>query len=64
MDQATDLLKRMDWHVSEWKDRDDARHVFLGCYRLMTGGMVKAIKDEVFYDRQWITELLHRFAGY
>ncbi|WP_116108904.1 DUF5995 family protein [Lewinella sp. IMCC34191] len=64
MDQQTDILQRMDGRVNEWKSTGDARHVFLGCYRMMTGGMLEAIDANVFHDREWISELLHRFAGY
>ncbi|MGB3799016.1 MAG: DUF5995 family protein [Lewinella sp.] len=64
MNEYTDILQRMEGRVNEWKSTGDARHVFLGCYRMMTAGMLEAIDGDVFHDREWISELLHRFAGY
>ena len=59
-----DILHRMDELIDGWKARSDARHVFLTCYRLMTANMLEAIEAGKFHDREWITDLLHRFAGY
>ncbi len=54
----------MDHLVDGWKESRDARYVFLGCYRMMTAGMLEAADRDTFHDRAWITELLHHFAGY
>lgn len=64
MEPSPDILHRMDGLIADWKARRDTRYVFLACYRLMTANMIEAIADGRFHDREWITELLQRFAGY
>ncbi len=60
----TDILQRMETRISDWKSREDQRHVFLSCYRLMTGNMLEAIDRGGFQDRRWVSDLLHHFADY
>ncbi|PPK87079.1 hypothetical protein CLV84_0012 [Neolewinella xylanilytica] len=64
MTAQPDILERMDRLIEEWQGKQDARHVFLGCYRLMTANMLEAIDAGDFHDRAWITRLLHHFGGY
>lgn len=64
MTPSPDILHRMDGLIADWKERRDTRYVFLACYRLMTANMMEAIEAGRFHDREWISELLHRFAGY
>lgn len=42
----------------------DNRTIFLYCYSMMTGNMLKSIEQNKFYDNEWVNQLLHRFAEY
>lgn len=59
-----EVLLRMDRQITDWQSTGDRRHIFLSCYRLMTGNMLKAIEDGQFYDAEWVNRLLHRFSDY
>lgn len=63
MKQA-DVLERMDRYLAQWREADDARHVFLSCYRMMTARMLLAIDERAFQDPEWVRELLEHFANY
>lgn len=56
--------KQMDSLIDEWQRRQDRRVDFLRCYRLMTGNMQLAIKQDEFHDGPWVQQLLDRFADY
>ncbi len=58
------MLERMDEHIISWQERNDQRHVFLSCYRMMTANMLQAIEEDNFHDREWVAKLLHHFADY
>lgn len=50
--------------VEQWEACQDARAIFLGCYRLMTLNMLKALQEGEFQDSLWVDQLLHHFANY
>lgn len=50
MKQA-DVLERMDRYLAQWREADDARHVSLSCYRMMTARMLLAIDERACQDR-------------
>jgi hypothetical protein len=54
----------MQAQVSAWEKTADRRTIFLSCYMLMTGNMLKALEKGEFNDTRWVSELLHRFADY
>lgn len=54
----------MQARLRVWDDNGDGKSVFLSCYHLMTGNMVKAITQGEFADQAWVDGLLRRFAGY
>lgn len=58
------LLIQMTSQADAWEKSGDHRFVFLRCYSLMTGNMLKGIADGRFNDTGWVAHLLHRFAGY
>lgn len=58
------VLDLMQQHITFWEKSRDKRHIFLGCYRMMTANMIKALDEGVFMDQQWVDTLLHRFADY
>jgi hypothetical protein len=58
------IIQTMQGLINEWETRDDARLIFLSCYRLMTANVLAAIEEQEFHDPVWATELLHRFASY
>lgn len=58
------VLDRMEVKIREWEGNNDPRSIFLSCYRMMTGNMLKGIEEGRFHDRDWVTTLLHRFADY
>lgn len=58
------MLDRMEVKIREWEGNNDPRSIFLSCYRLMTGNMLKGIEQGRFHDREWVMTLLHRFADY
>lgn len=57
----TDKMYRI---AQDWDAQDDARAIFLHCYRLMTSNMLVAIDQQRFHDNDWVDKLLHRFAEY
>ena len=59
-----DIIERMQEQVDHWKAAGDARAIFLECYTLMTGNMLRAIDDGRFHDNRWARSLLLRFAEY
>ena len=58
------MLQRMDENIMSWNEKNDQRHVFLSCYRMMTANMLLAIEENKFHDRDWVSKLLHHFADY
>ena len=58
------MLQRMDENIMSWNEKNDQRHVFLSCYRMMTANMLLAIEEDKFHDREWVSKLLHHFADY
>ena len=58
------MLQRMDENIMSWNEKNDQRHVFLSCYRMMTANMLQAIEENKFHDREWVSKLLHHFADY
>lgn len=59
-----DVLQKMDHQIAQWQSTGDRRHIFLSCYRLMTGNMLQAIEAGQFHDAIWVNRLLHRFSDY
>jgi DNA-directed RNA polymerase subunit N (RpoN/RPB10) len=64
MSNKFEVLDRMDLLIGVWKPSNDARQIFLSCYRLMTGNMLNALDKGAFHDPEWINTLLHNFADY
>ncbi len=64
MSNKFEVLDRMDLLIGVWKPSNDARQIFLSCYRLMTGNMLNALDKGAFHDPEWISTLLHNFADY
>jgi len=64
MADAPNLTTRMAELIKEWERRGDRRAIFLGCYALMTGNMLSATKRRRFEDDEWVSNLIHHFAGY
>jgi hypothetical protein len=58
------VIQRMQAQVSAWEETADRRTIFLSCYMLMTGNMLKALDGGEFIDARWVDELLHHFADY
>jgi hypothetical protein len=54
----------MEQHIARWEAEQDARSVFLSCYRLMTLNMYQALEEGQFDDPAWVGALLEHFAGY
>ena len=50
--------------LAAWEASEDRRRIFLDCYMRMTRNMLTAIEQGRFDDAQWVTRLLHHFAGY
>lgn len=59
-----DILYRMQQQIDTWHRQDDRRAIFLECYCMMTGNMLRAITNGQFHDGDWARRLLHRFADY
>lgn len=57
-------IDRMNCLVRAWEEARDRRAVFLGCYALMTGNMLRAVEAGRFRDPEWTGRLLERFAAY
>lgn len=64
MVQHADILQRMEEQTRSWEATNDRRAVFLECYSLMTGNMLRAIDADRFHDSVWARRLLLRFADY
>ncbi|MFW6184429.1 MAG: DUF5995 family protein [Chloroflexota bacterium] len=64
MSQRPVVIQRMQQWVQRWQQAADRRAVFLHCYMMMTGNMLKAVDAGEFEDRAWVSRLLHRFADY
>lgn len=64
MEQRDSVLIKMGEYIEEWKSSQDCRHIFLNCYRLMSGNMMTAVQNGEFHDSNWVNQLLHRFADY
>ncbi|HEV2733488.1 MAG TPA: DUF5995 family protein, partial [Longimicrobiaceae bacterium] len=60
----TPTIDRMNGLVRAWEEARDRRAVFLGCYALMTGNMLRAVEEGRFRDPEWTGRLLERFASY
>jgi hypothetical protein len=58
------VLNRMAIQIREWEGKNDPRSIFLSCYRMMTGNMLRAVEEGRFHDEEWVARLLHRFADY
>ncbi len=50
--------------AKKFESEEDNRTIFLYCYSMMTGNMLKAIEQDKFNDNKWVNKLLHRFAEY
>lgn len=59
-----ELTALMDAQVARWEAEGDRRAVFLACYRLMTGNMLRGVAAGRFRDGPWVDELVGAFAGY
>lgn len=64
MNHLDPLLVTMQTQAKEWDERKDSRFIFLRCYSVMTGNMIKAVEEGRFEDAEWVNKLLHRFADY
>lgn len=64
MSQRPPVIQRMQQRVQRWQQAADQRAIFLHCYMMMTGNMLKAVDAGEFEDRAWVSRLLHRFADY
>ncbi|WP_375584655.1 DUF5995 family protein [Cyclobacterium xiamenense] len=64
MKEVSSLLQRMNERVNGWKGVGDQRHVFLGCYALMSQAMHEAIDKGQFANANWVSSLLLRFSEY
>ncbi|PHN07070.1 DUF5995 family protein [Flavilitoribacter nigricans] len=64
MVQSSDIIQQMKQQTRTWEDAQDRRAIFLECYTLMTGNMLRAIDDRRFRDCTWAKQLLLRFADY
>jgi hypothetical protein len=58
------VVAKMEQHIARWEAEQDARSVFLSCYRLMTLNMYQALEEGQFDDPAWVGALLEHFAGY
>lgn len=58
------ITEQMEALIGHWEEADDRRCIFLDCYCTMTGNMLKDLEESRFHDREWVRELLHRFADY
>ncbi|WP_154855998.1 DUF5995 family protein [Cyclobacterium xiamenense] len=64
MQDVSTLLLRMNERVNGWRGVGDQRHVFLGCYTLMSQAMHEAIEEGQFTNAPWVSRLLLRFSEY
>jgi hypothetical protein len=59
-----DVVVKMRSQIEAWEQVGDPRALFLRCYLLMTGNMLAALENDIFYDPGWVRHLLERFAEY
>lgn len=64
MSDTQSVSDRMHSLIDAWQVSGDRREIFLSCYAMMTDHMQTAIEEGQFEDNQWVSGLLHRFAGY
>ncbi|MFO7824811.1 MAG: DUF5995 family protein [Cyclobacterium sp.] len=64
MQDVQALLVNMQDRVENWKNTGDQRHVFLGCYSMMSHNMYTALTKEQFLNADWVGRLLLRFSEY
>ncbi|MBD3626884.1 DUF5995 family protein [Cyclobacterium sp.] len=64
MQEVQSLLEIMKERTDRWKNTGDRRHVFLGCYSMMSNNMYAAITKEQFINADWVSRLLLRFSEY
>lgn len=64
MKETRQVLLRMKEYTDRWQRENDHRYIFLSCYSLMTGNMIKAIENNEFHDSKWVTKLLELFSEY
>lgn len=64
MQDIPSLLLTMNNRVDGWKSTGDRRHVFLGCYSMMSQAMHEAINKGQFFHAPWVSQLLLRFSEY
>jgi len=64
MQEVQSLLVNMQARADSWKNAGDQRHVFLGCYSMMSQNMYHAITQEQFINADWVGRLLLRFSEY
>jgi hypothetical protein len=57
-------VARMVALAEGWQQAGDRRSIFLECYTLMTGNMLRAVQAGRFHDAPWVSALLHHFADY
>ncbi len=50
--------------VQQWQTTNDRRAIFAHTYYLMTTNMLNALESGEFHDREWVADLLDKFAGY
>lgn len=58
------VLAQMQSLIDAWEIEGDRRLIFLSCYAMMTGNMLRAVERGGFEDNAWVGALLHRFATY
>ncbi|MDN3687653.1 DUF5995 family protein [Cyclobacterium jeungdonense] len=64
MQDIPSLLLTMKERVDGWKSTGDRRHVFLGCYSMMSQAMHEAVNKGQFFHAPWVSQLLIRFSEY
>ncbi|SHM32478.1 hypothetical protein SAMN04488057_10177 [Cyclobacterium lianum] len=64
MQEVQSLLANMQSRAENWKNAGDQRHVFLGCYSMMSQNMYDAIGMKQFVNAEWVSRLLLRFSEY
>jgi len=58
------VITRMQFLITAWESQQDARAIFLSCYRMMTNNMLTAVRRNEFADPLWVDRLLNLFADY
>lgn len=64
MNTKQSLVKKMEEVASRWENQQDPRAIFLRCYSMMSANMLQALAHNRFQNKEWVTQLLQRFADY